>query len=79
MRDRVTRTEETIVLCHLGVPCLERIRWSLIDGMVDRSLTLTLEELLRSIWRPSKFAGHQHRPVPHHLGADRAHATHQRI
>lgn len=48
MRDRVTRTGETFVLCHLGVPRLEKDRWSLlVDGMVEHSLTLTLEELMR--------------------------------
>jgi DMSO/TMAO reductase YedYZ molybdopterin-dependent catalytic subunit len=48
MRDRVTRTHETIVLCHLGVPRLVRDRWSLlIDGMVGRTLVLPLEELMR--------------------------------
>jgi DMSO/TMAO reductase YedYZ molybdopterin-dependent catalytic subunit len=48
MRDRVTRTDEAIVLCHLGVPRLQQDRWSLlIDGMVERSLTLTFEELMR--------------------------------
>jgi hypothetical protein len=35
MRDRQTRTQDVLVLCHLGVPRLERDRWSLtIDGMV---------------------------------------------
>lgn len=48
LRDRVTRTNETIILCHLGVPRLEQDRWSLlIDGMVERSLAFTLDELMR--------------------------------
>jgi DMSO/TMAO reductase YedYZ molybdopterin-dependent catalytic subunit len=48
MRDRVTRTDETIVLCHLGVPRLRQDQWSLlIDGMVERTRVLSLEELLR--------------------------------
>jgi hypothetical protein len=48
MRDRVTRTDETIVLCHLGVPRFQQDQWSLlIDGMVERTRVLSLEELLR--------------------------------
>jgi DMSO/TMAO reductase YedYZ molybdopterin-dependent catalytic subunit len=48
MRDRATPTEDAIVLCHLGVPRLEKDRWSLlIDGMVERKLALSLEELMR--------------------------------
>jgi DMSO/TMAO reductase YedYZ molybdopterin-dependent catalytic subunit len=46
MRDRVTPTDETIVLCHLGVPRLEQDQWSvLIDGMVEHTVALSLEEL----------------------------------
>jgi hypothetical protein len=34
MRDRLTRTEDVVVLCHLGVPRIARDQWSLtIDGM----------------------------------------------
>jgi DMSO/TMAO reductase YedYZ molybdopterin-dependent catalytic subunit len=44
---RVTRTEDTIVRCHLGVPRLDPTSWSLtIDGLVHRSLHLTLGDLL---------------------------------
>ena len=32
--DRVTRTEDTIVLCHLGVPRIDADAWSFtIDGL----------------------------------------------
>jgi DMSO/TMAO reductase YedYZ molybdopterin-dependent catalytic subunit len=48
MRDRMTRTQDVIVLCHLGVPRLEREQWSLsIDGMVERSRTLRFDDLMR--------------------------------
>jgi DMSO/TMAO reductase YedYZ molybdopterin-dependent catalytic subunit len=48
MRDRLTRTQDVFVLCHLGVPRLERDRWSLtIDGMVERPRTLLFDDLLR--------------------------------
>jgi hypothetical protein len=41
--DRVTRTEDTIVLCHLGVPLIDSDEWSLsIDGVVRHPLRLTL-------------------------------------
>ena len=41
MRDRLTRTQDLFILCHLGVPRIERDRWSLtIDGMVDRPRSL---------------------------------------
>jgi DMSO/TMAO reductase YedYZ molybdopterin-dependent catalytic subunit len=47
MRDRLTRTQDAVVLCHLGVPRLELDRWSLtIDGMVERPLTLRFDDLL---------------------------------
>jgi DMSO/TMAO reductase YedYZ molybdopterin-dependent catalytic subunit len=48
MRDRLTRVEDAIVLCHLGVPRLAQEDWSLtIDGLVANPLTLTLAGLLR--------------------------------
>jgi DMSO/TMAO reductase YedYZ molybdopterin-dependent catalytic subunit len=48
MQDRLTRTEDTIVLCHLGVPRIAREDWSLaIDGLVLRPRTLSFAELLR--------------------------------
>jgi DMSO/TMAO reductase YedYZ molybdopterin-dependent catalytic subunit len=48
MRDRITRTDDAIVLCHLGVPHLDRDQWSLaIDGLVERPLTLRFDEFLR--------------------------------
>jgi DMSO/TMAO reductase YedYZ molybdopterin-dependent catalytic subunit len=48
MRDRLTRTQDVVVLCHLGVPRLERDRWSLtIDGMVERPRTLRFDDLMR--------------------------------
>jgi DMSO/TMAO reductase YedYZ molybdopterin-dependent catalytic subunit len=46
--ERATRTEDAIVLCHLGVPRLAREDWSLtIDGMVGRPLTLDFDGLKR--------------------------------
>jgi DMSO/TMAO reductase YedYZ molybdopterin-dependent catalytic subunit len=48
MRSRLTRTEDAIVLCHLGVPRLDREQWSLtIDGLVERPLTLRFNDLER--------------------------------
>lgn len=48
MRERVTRTESVIVLCHLGIPRIERSRWSLaIEGMVERPRTLAFNDLAR--------------------------------
>ena len=48
MRDRVTRTQDAIVLCHLGVPRLDREQWSLtIDGLVERPLALRFGDLMR--------------------------------
>src|ERR1039458_4805216 len=47
-RDRVTRTDDTIVLCHLGVPRLYRDAWSLtVDGLATQPLTLHFADLLR--------------------------------
>src|SRR5262249_14088438 len=46
--DRVTRTEDAIVLCHLGVARLAAEDWSLtIDGLVRRPLSFTLADLER--------------------------------
>src|SRR5262249_33032720 len=46
--DRVTRTDDAIVLCHLGVARLDPDAWTLaIDGLVRRPLRLTLAELMR--------------------------------
>src|SRR5262245_43065276 len=46
--DRVTRSEDTVVLCHLGVPRLDADNWSLFtDGLVRYPLRLTLSELKR--------------------------------
>jgi DMSO/TMAO reductase YedYZ molybdopterin-dependent catalytic subunit len=48
LTDRVTRVEDTIVLCHLGVPRLNADDWSLsIDGRVRRPRRLTLDDLMR--------------------------------
>ncbi len=45
--DRVTRTEDTVVLCHLGVPRIDPHDWSLsIDGLVRRPMRLTLGEVM---------------------------------
>jgi len=46
--DRVTRTEDTIVLCHLGVPRIDADDWSLsVDGLVRRPARVTLSELMQ--------------------------------
>jgi DMSO/TMAO reductase YedYZ molybdopterin-dependent catalytic subunit len=46
--DRITRTEDMIVLCHLGVPRIDAHAWSLeIDGLVRRPLRLTFADLVR--------------------------------
>ena len=48
MQDRLSRVEDAIVLCHLGVPRLTCEDWSLsVDGLVSRPLTLTFADLLR--------------------------------
>jgi DMSO/TMAO reductase YedYZ molybdopterin-dependent catalytic subunit len=48
LTDRITRIEDTIVLCHLGVPRLDPDDWSLsIDGLVCRPMQLTLSEIRR--------------------------------
>jgi DMSO/TMAO reductase YedYZ molybdopterin-dependent catalytic subunit len=48
MRDRLTHTPDLFVQCHLGVPRLERDRWSLIiDGLVERPRTLRFDDLVR--------------------------------
>jgi hypothetical protein len=37
--DRVTRVEDTIVLCHLGVPRIDPDAWSLlVDGLVRQPM-----------------------------------------
>jgi len=51
MRDRLTPTQDVVVLCHLGVPRIEREHWSLtIEGMVERRHVWTERswELLQS-------------------------------
>jgi len=48
MRDRRTRTEDAIVLCHLGVPRIEAAEWSLsIDGLIESPLAIRFDDLLR--------------------------------
>src|SRR5262245_8385032 len=48
MRDRLTRTQDVFVQCHLGVPRIERDQWSLtIDGMVECPRTLRFDDLAR--------------------------------
>ena len=48
MRPRQTATGDLHVLCHLGVPRVDRDRWALtIDGLVDRPRTLRFDELMR--------------------------------
>ncbi|HKE13530.1 MAG TPA: molybdopterin-dependent oxidoreductase [Kofleriaceae bacterium] len=46
--DRVTRVQDVIVLCHLGVPRIDERDFSLtVDGMVGRPLRLSFDELAR--------------------------------
>jgi DMSO/TMAO reductase YedYZ molybdopterin-dependent catalytic subunit len=46
MQARLTPTDDMIVLCHLGVPRLDRAAWSLtIDGLVERPARLGFSEL----------------------------------
>jgi DMSO/TMAO reductase YedYZ molybdopterin-dependent catalytic subunit len=46
MQARLTPTDDMIVLCHLGVPRLDRAAWSLtIDGLVERPTRLGFSEL----------------------------------
>jgi DMSO/TMAO reductase YedYZ molybdopterin-dependent catalytic subunit len=48
MHDRLTRVQDAIVLCHLGMPRLAREDWSLaIDGLVERPRTLSFADLMR--------------------------------
>src|SRR5262245_27066411 len=48
LRDRLTRARDVFILCHLGVPRIERDQWLLtIDGMVERPPTLRFDDLLR--------------------------------
>jgi sulfane dehydrogenase subunit SoxC len=44
--DRITRTDDAIVLCHFGIPRLDATTWSMtVDGLVRRPLHLTLDAL----------------------------------
>ena len=48
LADEITRREHVIVLCHLGVPRIERDAWRLtIDGLVGRTLELNFDDLKR--------------------------------
>jgi DMSO/TMAO reductase YedYZ molybdopterin-dependent catalytic subunit len=48
MHDRLTRVEDAIVLCHLGLPHIAREDWSLaIDGLVERPQTVSFADLMR--------------------------------
>jgi DMSO/TMAO reductase YedYZ molybdopterin-dependent catalytic subunit len=48
MQERLTRVEDAIVLCHLGLPRMTREDWSLaIDGSVERPRTLSFADLMR--------------------------------
>jgi DMSO/TMAO reductase YedYZ molybdopterin-dependent catalytic subunit len=48
LQARITRSEDVIVLCHLGVPRLDRDAWSLsVDGLVTPPLTLRYDDLTR--------------------------------
>jgi DMSO/TMAO reductase YedYZ molybdopterin-dependent catalytic subunit len=46
--ERITRVEDTIVLCHLGVPRLDADTWSLsVDGLVRRPARFTFADIMR--------------------------------
>ena len=46
--DRVTSIDDTIILCHLGIPRLGATEWALsIDGLVRRPTRLTLDDFAR--------------------------------
>ena len=46
MQARLTPTADMIVLCHLGIPRLDREAWSLkIDGMVERPTQIDFSQL----------------------------------
>jgi DMSO/TMAO reductase YedYZ molybdopterin-dependent catalytic subunit len=48
LTERVTPTDDTIVLCHLGVPRLSSDDWTLsIDGLVRHPMRLTLSDLMQ--------------------------------
>jgi DMSO/TMAO reductase YedYZ molybdopterin-dependent catalytic subunit len=48
MQDRLTRVEDAIVLCHLGLPRIAREDWSMeIDGLLARPRTLSFADLAR--------------------------------
>jgi sulfane dehydrogenase subunit SoxC len=48
LSERVTPTNDAIVLCHLGVPRIDAKDWSLsIDGMVRCPMRLTLRDILQ--------------------------------
>lgn len=48
LRDRLTRAEDAIVLCHTGVPRVELDEWSLvIDGLVEHPVTLRFDDFAR--------------------------------
>jgi DMSO/TMAO reductase YedYZ molybdopterin-dependent catalytic subunit len=48
LTDRLTRTEDTIVLCHLGLPRIDPDDWSLsIDGCVRCPMRFTLSEIMQ--------------------------------
>jgi DMSO/TMAO reductase YedYZ molybdopterin-dependent catalytic subunit len=48
MQDRLTRVEDAIVLCHLGLPRIARKDWSLtIDGLLARPRSLSFADLMQ--------------------------------
>jgi DMSO/TMAO reductase YedYZ molybdopterin-dependent catalytic subunit len=47
MCHRLTRVEDAIVLCHLGVPRIARANWSLaVDGLVARRRAISFADLM---------------------------------
>ena len=74
MRDSRTRTEDAIVLCHLGVPRLARDGWTLtVDGLVGRPLAIRFDDLMRHPQSGDCELPSMRRKPP---AAVRTHATH---
>ena len=57
--DRVTPTEQTIVLCHLGVPRIDPDDWSLsIDGLAQANAPYP-----RRSYAAAAHRDHEHSPM----------------
>ena len=71
MRDNLTRTQDVIVLCHLGVPLIERADRLTGRGLVERPRTLRFDDWCVSEDRAGERASMLREPDR----AVRAHAT----